>query len=394
MLFFETQLKTFLQMLLNKALMVEGKREEIYMGDGEISRRKFVSSLGLLSLSAFASPNVKADTERSSDEWEPAARDSIRYNPVVTPGIKTLPFTWDGDVKVFRLRPEPVTIQFQDRSDPHGMRRRDIHGYGYNGSIIGPTIEAVEGDKVRIIVENGLPEPTTVHWHGLHLPIEMDGVPGKGFSQKPIMPGETFVYEFPLKQHGTYFYHPHFMGAKQAGLGMSGFFIIHPRNPTPAQIVDRDYCYFLQIWMIHPGSSIPDTLEMNEFNYFTMNARPGPDVVPMTANIGEKIRIRVANLSMMSHPIHLHGHSFRISEYGAGFLPPNQQVIANTENISSAEVRSFEFQAAARGKWLFHCHFMHHVMNDMHRRPIPGGGGHAMHMNMEKGGMFTWIDIS
>ena len=369
--------------------------------DSKVSRRGFLSGLGAVSIPILASALggskvTMADTESDSDVPAPDDRPPARTNgylPVVTPGIKTLPYEMDGGVKVFRLIAEPVVTKFQDMSDPHGMKRRPIHGWGYNGSIIGPTIEAVEGDTVRILVENRLSEPTTVHWHGIHLPIEMDGVPG--FSQKPIEPGQTFTYEFPLIQHGTYFYHPHFMGAKQVGLGMAGFFIIHPKSPPAHQIVDRDYAYFLQIWMIHPASPIPDTMEMTEFNYFTMNGRPGPDIVPMTAKLGERVRIRVANLSMMTHPIHLHGHSFRVTENGAGFHPPHMQLLANTENISSAEERTFEFVAERKGKWLFHCHFMHHVMNDMHRIPIPGsGGGHAGHAGMEMGGMHTWIEIT
>ncbi len=175
---------------------------------------------------------------------------------------------------------------------------------------------------------------------------------------------------------------------------MSGFFIVHPRVSSANQQVDRDYAYFLQIWMIHPGSPIPDTMEMTEFNYFTMNGRPGPDIVPMQAKLGERVRIRVANLSMLSHPIHLHGHSFRITDWGAGFLPPHQQILANTASISSAEVRVFEFQAERLGNWLLHCHFMHHTMNDMHRRPIPGGPSHANHAGHDMGGMHTWIEIT
>lgn len=346
-------------------------------------RRAFLAQLGigLPLLSAFWGNKAQAD--------QPIAEPGSNYRPVITPGIKTLPFEMDGQTKVFRLRAEPVTTYFQDMSDPHGAKQRPIHGWGYNGSITGPTIEAVEGDQVRIIFENGLPEPTSVHWHGLHVPIEMDGV--TGISQAPIQPGQTFVYEFQLEQHGTYFYHPHFMGAKQVGLGMAGFFIIHPRNILPHQVVDKDYAYFLQTWMIHPGSPIPDTLEMTEFNYFTMNGRPAPNIVPMKAKSGERVRIRVANLSMLTHPIHLHGHTYRITEYGAGFLPPHQHIIANTTDISSAEARSFEFVAGRKGKWLLHCHFMHHTMNDMHRNPYPGAGtNHAAH---DMGGMHTWIEI-
>lgn len=316
------------------------------------------------------------------------------FIPCVTPGIPTLPYELDGKVKVFRLRAEPVTLEFPDMSDGMGMKTRPIAAWGYNGSSPGPTIECVEGDTVRIIFENGLAEPTTIHWHGLHIPIEMDGVPG--ISQAPVQPGESFTYEFTLEQHGTYFYHSHVMQAKQVGLGLMGFFIIHPKNPEPWMIVDRDYAYFLHTWMIHPGSPNPDTMEMSEFNYFTFNGATGSHIVPMTAKKGEKVRIRVTNLSMLTHPVHIHGHSARLTEYGAGFLPPSQQILLNTTNVSSAEVRVLEFEAKRLGKWLFHCHFVHHTMDDMHRNPIPGqgGGGHAGHTGMDSGGMHTHIEIT
>lgn len=349
------------------------------------SRRSFIQKLVSAAAAAPIFPALSFGNVEASRNPEGAA-----FTPVETPGVPKLPFEWDGNVKVFRLIAEPVTIQFEDRSDPHGLARRPILAWGYNGSVIGPTIEAVEGDRVRVIVRNRLPEPTSVHWHGLHVPVEMDGV--TGVSQEPIPPGGTFTYEFTIEQHGTYFYHPHFMGAKQVGMGMCGFFIVHPRNPEPWQKVDHDYAYFLQTWMIHPGSPVPDTMEMSDFNYFTMNGRAAPDIVPMRARSGERVRIRVTNLSMLTHPIHLHGHSFRVTEYGAGFVPPQQQIIANTINVSSAEVRVFDFEAGKPGKWLFHCHFLHHVMNDMHRTPIPGReGGHAAH---DMGGMHTWIEVT
>lgn len=320
----------------------------------------------------------------------PSAADSSRMTSVETPGVPRLPYTLDGDTKVFHLIAEPVTIHFQDMSDPHGQKRRPILAWGYNGSVTGPTIEVVEGDHVRILVENRLPEATSVHWHGLHVPIHMDGV--TGISQDPIQPGETFVYEFTLEQHGTYFYHPHFMGAKQVGMGMAGFFIVHPKDPEPWQMVDRDYAFFLQTWMIHPGSPVPDTMAMTEFNYFTFNGRPAPDVPAMSARSGEKVRIRYANLSMLSHPVHLHGHTFVVTDYGGGFLPQHQHIKANTVSVSAGESRAVDFVAGKPGKWVMHCHFMHHVMNDMHRTPIPGAGGHN-HMAHEMGGMHTHIEV-
>jgi len=359
------------------------------------TRRNFLRTLGK---SAVLAPIISALPLRGDRggftsqlaEAAPNRRASFLQPPVQALGVPNLPFTTEGNIKVFRLIAEPVTIQFPDMSDPHGQRRRPILAWGYNGSVTGPTIEATEGERVRIIVENRLPEPTSVHWHGLHVPIGMDGV--TGISQAPIKPGETFIYEFTLEQHGTYFYHPHFMGAKQVGMGMSGFFIIHPKNPAPWQVVDREYAFFLQTWMIHPGSPVPDTMAMSEFNYFTFNGRAAPDVPLMQARSGERVRIRLANLSMLSHPIHLHGHSFMVTDYGAGFVPPHQHILANTVSVSAGEARAIDFVAGKPGKWVMHCHFLHHVMNDMHRTPIPGGGGgdHSAH---EMGGMFTAIDV-
>jgi manganese oxidase len=361
------------------------------------TRRKFIFSLGVGAIAAPVLSTLplrlrngnRIEVNYADAEPYPSSPISSGMTSVTTPGISKLPFELDGNTKVFRLIAQPVQIFFPDMSDPNGTKRRPISAWGYNGSVVGPTIEAVEGDRVRILVTNNLPEPTSVHWHGLHVPIEMDGV--TGISQDPIQPGETFTYEFTLEQHGTYFYHPHFMSSKQVGLGMCGFFIIHPKNPEPWQIVDHDYAYFLQTWKIHPGSPVPDTLEMNDSNYFTFNGKAGPDVVPMKAKSGEKVRIRVANLSLMSHPVHLHGHSFRITDYGAGFIPQHQHILTNTNSVSSGEARAFDFTAGRPGKWVMHCHFLHHVMNDMHRPPIIGGGGHAGH---EMGGMHTWIEIT
>src|SRR5262245_16820758 len=107
---------------------------------------------------------------------------------VITPNVGSLPWTMEGDVKVFHLIAEPIQREFAP-----GFW---VNCWGYNGSSPGPTIEAVEGDTVRIYVTNKLNEPTSVHWHGIFLPNGMDGV--AGLTQKAIQPGETFVYQFKL----------------------------------------------------------------------------------------------------------------------------------------------------------------------------------------------------
>jgi manganese oxidase len=367
----------------------------------EINRRKFFGFAGAgLALPFLMNRNAYAGFFPSSATGSASGRaGTSSYVPVETPGVASLPYALNGGVKEFRLTAEPVTVQFPDMSDGMGMRGRPINVWGYNGSMTGPTIEAVEGDTVRIFFQNNLPEPSTVHFHGIELPIGMDGIPF--VSQPPVEPGGSFVYEFTLNQSGTYFYHPHYMTAKQVGLGLMGFFIVHPKNPLPSQIVDRDYAYFLHTWKINPGSPIPDTMEMNDFNFFTMNGKVGNGVKgwqlpPMSAKVGERVRIRVTNLSMLSHPVHLHGHTFRITEWGAGFLPEAQQIRANTVNVSSAEERTLEFEARAPGRWMFHCHFTHHTMNDMHRPPLPSDPQMSQEMMamMDMGGMATWIDVT
>ena len=366
----------------------------------ETGRRNFLFTLGSsVAASLLWKQNAKADFPSFASAVQPAvAPRAAGNNPsVVAPGVPNLSSRMNGSVREFQLMAGPVTIQLPDISDGMGMKGRPVNVWGYNGSMIGPTIEAVEGETVRIVFTNNLSEPTTVHFHGIELPIEMDGVPG--FSQDPVQPGGTFVYEFPLNQSGTYFYHSHYMAAKQVGLGLMGFFIIHPKNPTPSQIVDRDYAYFLHTWKVNPGSSIPDTLEMTNYNYFTMNGRVGNgvkgwEIPPMKAKVGERVRIRVTNLSMLTHPVHLHGHTFAITDWGGGFLPEHQQIKANTINVSSAEVRAFEFTARAPGKWMMHCHFTHHTMNDMDRPQLPGTPPMEGMANMDMGGMATWIEVT
>ncbi|MDQ2675193.1 MAG: multicopper oxidase domain-containing protein, partial [Actinomycetota bacterium] len=166
--------------------------------------------------------------------------------PVEVPDVPRLPWTLEGGVKVFHLVPEVVKWQL--------IPGKEIFGWGYNGSVPGPTIEVNEGDRVRIHVTNKLPEGTSMHWHGLEVPPAMDGVP---FLNQPLIePGQTFTYEFSLHQNGTFFYHSHM--AMQEMMGMIGFFIVHPKRPY-APKVDRDFGLVLQEWALLPNNPIPNT---------------------------------------------------------------------------------------------------------------------------------------
>lgn len=277
-----------------------------------------------------------------------------KYLPVVTPNVGSLPWVMDGDVKVFHLIAEPIRREFAP-----GFW---VNCWGYNGSSPGPTIEAVEGDRVRIFVTNKLNEPTTVHWHGIILPNGMDGV--TGLTQAPIKPGETFKYEFTLKQNGTFMYHPHADEMVQIALGMMGFFIIHPRNGDMP--VDRDFAIFLHEWRIPLGSKTPMPFEMLDFNIFTFNSVLYPTIEPLVAKIGDRVRIRLANVMMNSHPIHLHGYEFIVTRKGGKRLPPSAQYTEVTVSVEPGETRDIEFVADNPGDWALHCHKSHHTMNQMH----------------------------
>ena len=257
----------------------------------------------------------------------------------------------DDGVKVFNLIAEPVKQVI--------IPGRTFDLWGFNGSAPGPTIQVTDGDRVRILFDNHLPEPTGIHWHGLELPNEMDGVPGVG--QKPVMPGERFVYEFTLNQNGTFFYHSHM--AMQEMVGMLGGFIIHPKTPY-APRVDKDYLIELQEYAVLPNSTIPNSLNM-EFNWLTFNGKAGPASTPLIIRQGERVRIRIINLGMDHHPIHLHGFTFWETGREGARLPEIIWHRGNTALVGVAQARDIEFVADRAGDWMFHCHLPHHMMNQM-----------------------------
>ena len=282
------------------------------------------------------------------------------YSPVITPNGSTLAWTRaDDGAKVFQLTVEPCQHEIAP-----GMV---INAWCYNGQTPGPTIEAVEGDRVRIFVTNKLPEQTAVHWHGVLVPNGMDGV--SGLTQKGIQPGETFKYEFTLKQHGTFMYHSHGDEMTQMGLGTMGFFIIHPKNPSGPKI-DRDFAIFLNEWFVEPGTSTPNPNIMTDFNIFTFNSRAYPGTAPLVAKTGDRIRIRFGNVGQESHPIHIHGLNFKVVSTDGGDIPESAQWPETTVAVFPGQTRTIEFVADTPGDWALHCHRRHHPMNAMgHETP-------------------------
>lgn len=271
--------------------------------------------------------------------------------PMLTPDVPDLPHELDGATKIFRLTAEPV----QRKIAPF----KTIDTWGYNGSCPGPTIQIQQGDRVRILFDNKLPESTTVHWHGLEVPIEQDGVPY--ISQKPIPPGEKHVYEFTVHQEGTFFYHAH--TAMQEMIGQLGLFIAHPKTPYHPH-VDHDFGIILQEWAVLPANTVPNTAAM-EFNWLTFNGVSGPAITPMIVRLGSRVRLRIVNLGMDHHPIHLHGNQFVLTGTEGGRAPESTWYPMNTVLVGVAQARVVEFEAKFPGAWMLHCHLPHHMMNSM-----------------------------
>ena len=341
----------------------------------KISRRKMILTSGAaLAGSAFlhsakkvqAKEILQAERRSARPVWEqPPLTPGRDYTPVVTPDNVSLEYRIVKGAKVFHLIAEPVRHEFAP-----GLQ---ANCWGYNGRVHGPTIEAVEGDRVRIYVTNHLPAPTTIHWHGALLPSGMDGV--GGLNQRVIRPGETFKYEWTFHQHGTLLYHSHHDEMTQMAMGLMGMLIIHPRNPRVIPRVERDFALLLSEWFIHPGTERPDPNVMEGFNILTFNAKAFPGTSPLVVRRGDRVRIRIGNLSAMSHhSIHLHGHFFRIAQTDGGCMPEGGQWPETTVIVPVGSTRTVEFVADNPGDWAMHCHMTHHVMNQMgHGIPNPVG---------------------
>jgi manganese oxidase len=326
-----------------------------------LTRRQFLRDAGATALGASLVSKLQAASLPEAPLQTVAATqpplvppNGRPYNPVVTLNGWTLPWRMTNGVKEFHLVAQPVV-----REIAPGMK---ANLWGYNGQSPGPTIEVVEGDRVRVYVTNKLPEHTTIHWHGQRLPNGMDGV--AGITQPPIEPGKTFVYEFVARRAGTFMYHPHADETAQMAMGMMGLWITHPKDPSFMR-VDRDFAFLLNAYDIDPGSATPRINTMLDFNLWTMNSRAFPGIAPLVVGKGDRVRIRMGNLTMTNHPMHLHGHEFVVTGTDGGWTPPGSRWPEVTTDIAVGQMRAIEFLANEPGDWVFHCHKSHHTMNAM-----------------------------
>jgi FtsP/CotA-like multicopper oxidase with cupredoxin domain len=272
-----------------------------------------------------------------------------------------------GGIKVFDL--DISVIEWNILPD------EQVEAYAFNRQVPGPRIRVTEGDRVRINVTNDLPEATSVHWHGMILPNQMDGA--ADVTQKPIEPGESFAYEFTAGQAGTYFYHSHKEPDRQQGLGMYGALIVDPKDPArdAAYDYDQEMVVQLQEWLERDGYTYPAMIMEGALpNYFTINGKSYPETETVNMEVGERLRIRfIGSNYNFVHPMHVHGGPFEIVETDGNVVPEEARLLKDTVNVGPGERYDVIWQARKPGKWLVHCHIPHHTTNNNTEQE--GGGG-------------------
>jgi plastocyanin len=268
-------------------------------------------------------------------------------------------------VKEFHLTAQETEVELQP-----GLT---VKAWTYNGTMPGPEIRVKEGDRVRVVLTNHLPTATTIHWHGVDVPNDMDGP--AGLSQAPVEPGESFTYEFIATPAGTRWYHTHTDVSSQILLGLYGAFIVEPKDG--GEKVDRDYTYILTEWDaeltpdvalgIAPRGPRDQSLRGGQFgtDYFLMNGKMNDAIPPIVVKEGDKVRIRLINAGNMPHPFHTHGHSFKIVATDGNPVPEAAQVTKDTVLIAPGERYDIEFVANNPGVWMVHCHIENHADNGM-----------------------------
>ncbi len=316
------------------------------------NRRSFLQRAFSLGAGLLAAPSILGETSPGNTKAIRSRTSTPRPTAsVITTEVGDMPFTLDGSVKVFHLIAQVIRQQIAPN--------KTIDVWGFNGSAPGPTFQVTQGDHVRIIFENQLPEPCSIHWHGFEDRIGFDGMPG--ISQSAVLPGERFTYEFNIHQTGTYFYHSHM--AMQEMAGMLGAFIMHPREPYQPHC-DKDFVLHFQEYAVLPNNTIPNTMKM-EFNWLVINGKAGPAATPLIVRQGDRVRMRLINLGMDHHPIHLHGNTFWTTGTEGGRIPETAWWPGNTALVGVAQARDVEFVANNPGDWMLHCHLPHHMMNQM-----------------------------
>ena len=317
-------------------------------------------------MGATATPGSMSSVE-GSHMMEPINGENLEFVPDAKGG-QLLAFKNDGDTKVFELTAKAVKWPI--------LQDVVATAWTYNGTVPGPMIRVPEGDKVRIVFKNELPQPTTIHWHGIAVPNAMDGIPD--VTQKPVQPGETFIYEFVASPAGTFMYHSHYEGDLQVSAGLYAPFIIDPKEPASPQ-PDVDVNLMVSEMLIKGGQTYAAMpMAGMEPNYFTINGKAFPETETIQVKKGQLVRIRIAAIGQFVHPFHLHGVPFKIVATDGHPVPEAAQLTKDTVLVSPGERYDIEFVATEVGQWMLHCHILHHTTND----------------NVEPGGLMLMINVT
>jgi FtsP/CotA-like multicopper oxidase with cupredoxin domain len=288
--------------------------------------------------------------------------------PANAQGDRELAPRIENEVKVFELETSVIRWNI--------LPNVQVEAYSFNSQIPGPRIRVTEGDRVRIHVRNNLPETTTVHWHGLILPNQMDG-PAE-ITQEPIPSGGEYTYEFTTQQSGTYFYHTHDHADRQQALGLYGGLIIDPKATPTEPHADKEYVIQLQEWLQREGLTYPAMLMEGALpNYFTINGKSYPSTETVKMKVGETIKLRfIGSNNNFVHPMHVHGGPFTVVALDGQTLKESARYEADTVNVGPGQRYDVIWPARRPGKWLVHCHIPHHTTNNNTEQH--GGGGLMM----------------
>ncbi len=278
-----------------------------------------------------------------------------------TPSVKSLHGGRKGNVRTFRLTASQFTQKIAN------FPIKTVQVWGYNRSTPGPTLVANRGERIRVVIRNKLPEPTTIHFHGAGAPNRDDGV--AGISQpNPIGVGKRHVYSFIVHRAGTFAYHAHTDSAVQELRGLDGFLIVQPRRVPASQKVDEDYAMVLQQFAPPAEGALvaPFPPGTGDFPFSTINGKTGDaSGGPLTIHKGDRVRIRLYNASNLSHSMHLHGMPFEEVSKNGYAIPRESRSKETTVNLAPGEFIDIEFNASNPGNWIFHCHVPHHTSNKM-----------------------------
>ena len=337
----------------------------------------FLSSVLMVALVSFglgaSATSGKTSSAQASGATTQASSSSMTTSSQITPG--TVPnatqeyggqqaaFVLDKDgVKHFTLTAEQVMWEV--------VKGQRVLAWTLDGMVPGPTISVTVGDHVRITINNHFPKATAIHWHGLEVPSNQDGVPGIGM--QPIQPGQSYTYDFSITNDdiGTHWYHSHYDDLEQDAGGLYGAFLVDPQPGTPqaARVIKADVAYNEFIGML--GS------------YYVINGKSFPDTQPIQVKHGQTVHLRLFGAdTAMTHPMHLHGGFFNLVAQDGHLFPQPQQM----DTIAVAPGQTFDLTfyawASPGSVYPFHCHILSHLMN-------PGQTGDEM------GGLIALVEYA